>query len=129
MTDIRRVESTTPWTEKVGYSRAIRIGNEVRVGGTTGVTEDGIPVIGGPYAQAQQAIANIAHALSLAGATLEDVVQTRMYVTDISLWEEIGRAHGEAFGEVLTICTMVEVSGLIDPRLLVEIEAVAYAPA
>jgi enamine deaminase RidA (YjgF/YER057c/UK114 family) len=126
----RRVESTTPWTDHVGYSRAVRAGDLVFVSGTTSTGPDGeVRGLGDAYAQAREAIAGVATALSQIGLELDSVVRTRMFVTDISNWQEIGRAHREAFGEVLPATSMVEVSALIDPRLLVEVEAVAYAGA
>jgi enamine deaminase RidA (YjgF/YER057c/UK114 family) len=108
----------------VGYSRAVRVGPFVYVTGTTATTADGsIAGIDDMYVQAKQAIANIAAALEKAGSRLEHVVRTRMYVTDIARWEEVGRAHREAFGAIMPATTMVEVSQLIDARMLVEIEA------
>ena len=116
--------SAAPWEKIVGYSRAVRTGPFIVVTGSAAVGPDGKLVgEGDPYAQAKRCIEIIQEALESAGAGLGDVVRTRMFVTNIDQWEEIGRAHQEAFGDIMPATTMVEVSRLIDPRMLVEIEA------
>jgi enamine deaminase RidA (YjgF/YER057c/UK114 family) len=124
----RRVSSAAPWEAVVGYSRAVAAGDHVWVTGCPSIEGGEVVHTGDPYAQTVQAIRNIGWALEQFGASLEDVVRTRMFVTDISRWQEYGRAHGEAFGEILPATSMVEVSALIDLRMLVEVEAVAYRP-
>jgi enamine deaminase RidA (YjgF/YER057c/UK114 family) len=124
----RKVSSAAPWEPVVGYSRAVAAGDHVWVTGCTSLQDGEVVHEGDAYAQTRQAIRNVAWALDQLGASLGDVVRTRMFVTDIDRWEEVGRAHGEAFGDVMPATSMVEVSRLIDPRMLVEIEAVAYRP-
>jgi enamine deaminase RidA (YjgF/YER057c/UK114 family) len=122
--DRQNISSSAKWEDIVGYSRAVRVGTRVYVTGTTGIDEHGnIVGFDDGYAQAVQAIRNIERALKEAGATLANVVRTRMFVTDITRWQEYGRAHGEYFAEIRPCATMVEVRALIDPQMLIEIEA------
>jgi enamine deaminase RidA (YjgF/YER057c/UK114 family) len=130
MTQRRLVPAGTVWDAVVGYSRAVRIGPWVSVSGTTAAAEGGGAVGGDDIgAQTREALRRIAVALDQVGASIEDVVRTRMFVTDIERWAEVGRAHGEVFGTIRPATSMVEVSGLIDPALLVEIEADAVVGA
>jgi enamine deaminase RidA (YjgF/YER057c/UK114 family) len=120
----QKISSGAKWESIVGYSRAVKVGNRIYVTGTTSLGDDGELVgIGDAYQQAAQCIRNIEKALKRLGAGLEHVVRTRMFVTDISRWEEYGHAHGEFFRDVMPATTMVEVKALIDPRMLIEIEA------
>jgi enamine deaminase RidA (YjgF/YER057c/UK114 family) len=123
-----KVSSDTPWEPVVGYSRAVAAGDYVFVSGCTSVRGSEFVYEGDAYHQTLQAIANVSSALAQLGLDLSDVVRTRIFVTDIARWEEFGRAHGEAFGATRPATTMVEVRGLVDPRMLVEVEAVAYRP-
>lgn len=124
MRERQRYSSGAKWEAIVGYSRAVKVGSRIYVTGTTAIDENSeIVGIGDAYAQTVQTIKNIERALQALGASLENVVRTRMFVADIARWEEYGRAHGEFFGAIMPATTMVEVSKLIDPQMLIEIEA------
>jgi enamine deaminase RidA (YjgF/YER057c/UK114 family) len=126
---VTRIGSGAPWEGIVGYSRVVVRGDAAWVSGTTSVVDGVVRHPGDAAAQTRQALATIEEALDRAGFTLADVVRTRMFVTDISRWEEVGRAHGEVFGDVRPATSMVQVAGLIDPAMLVEIEADAVRGA
>ncbi len=123
---IRRLPSGAPWEPLIGYSRVVVAGPLIFVAGTTATVQGRVVGVGDAYAQTVQAFRNVETALASAGARLSDVVQTQMFVTDITRWEEVGRAHRELFGDVMPVTAMVGVAGLIDPDMLVEVQAVAY---
>jgi enamine deaminase RidA (YjgF/YER057c/UK114 family) len=125
----QNVSTGGPWEGKIGYSRAVRIGAHVSVSGSTAMTPSGLVGKGDPYAQAIQTFKTIEASLKQAGASLNDVVRTRIYMANIDQWQEVGRAHGEIFGNIRPATTMVEVKRLIDPEMLVEIEADAIISA
>jgi enamine deaminase RidA (YjgF/YER057c/UK114 family) len=124
----RIVPADSPYAPTVGYSRAVRVGPHVHVGGTAPIMPGGGPPPDGPYAQARRCLEIIVAALAKLGARPEHVVRTRVYVTSADDWEEVGRAHGEVFGEIRPASAMLVITGLLDPRFLVEIEADAYLP-
>jgi enamine deaminase RidA (YjgF/YER057c/UK114 family) len=127
--DVERHGTGTPWEPVVGYSRVVRAGPLVVVSGCTSTGADGRFVDGDAAAQARCCLANVVAALERVGAAPEDVVRTRIYVTDIADWEAVGRAHGDVFGEIRPATSLVQVAALIDPGMRVEIEAMAYSPA
>ncbi|AIQ49877.1 endoribonuclease L-PSP [Paenibacillus sp. FSL R7-0273] len=124
----KQVFTGSPWESSVGYCRALRIGDRIEVAGTTAMRNGEVAFAGNPYEQTKFILQTIEQALADLGAGMNHVVRTRMYVTDISKWEEYGRAHGEFFRDIQPVATMVEVKALIDPQLLIEIEAEAVAP-
>ena len=126
---IERHGSGGPWEPVVGYSRVVKAGPIVEVAGCTAVDAEG-NIVGGTsvYEQARHALANVLSALATVGAGPEDVIRTRLFITDISRWKDLGRAHGEVFGEIRPVSAMYGITALLDPRMLVEIEATAYIP-
>ncbi|RAV19232.1 RidA family protein [Paenibacillus contaminans] len=126
MLERKKAMSGAPWETIFGYCRALRVGNMVEVSGTTAMKDGEVVGAGDAYRQTKRILQIIEEALEEVGASMQDVTRTRIYVTDIKLWEQIAKAHKEAFGEIMPVASMVEVSALMDPRLLVEIEAQAY---
>jgi enamine deaminase RidA (YjgF/YER057c/UK114 family) len=128
--EVRRLASGAPWEPLIGYSRVVVAGPLIFVAGTTGTVDGRVVGVGDAYAQTIQAFRNVETALASAGAGLADVVQTQLFVTDIERWEDVGRAHRELFGDIRPVTAMVGVSALIDPEMLIEVQAIAYrAPA
>ena len=125
---VRRLPSGAPWEPVIGYSRVVVAGPLVFVAGTTATVDGRVDAVGDAYAQTVQAFRNVETALASVGATLADVVQTQMFVTDIGRWEDYGRAHGELFGDIKPVTAMLGVTALLDPDMLVEVTAVAYRP-
>jgi len=126
--EVRRLASGAPWEPLIGYSRVVVAGPLIFVAGTTGTVDGRVVGAGDAYAQTIQAFRNVETALASAGAGLADVVQTQLFVTDIGRWEEVGRAHRELFGDIRPVTAMVGVSALIDPEMLIEVQAIAYKP-
>jgi len=126
--DVRRLASGAPWEPLIGYSRVVVAGPLIFVAGTTGTVDGRVVGVGDAYAQTMQAFRNVETALASAGAGLADVVQTQLFVTDIGRWVEVGRAHRELFGDIRPVTAMVGVSALIDPEMLIEVQAIAYKP-
>jgi enamine deaminase RidA (YjgF/YER057c/UK114 family) len=126
--EIRRLPSGAPWEPVIGYSRTVFAGPFIFVAGTTGTVDGRVVGVGDAYAQTLQAFRNVEAALATAGAGLADVVQTQLFVTDIGRWEEVGRAHRELFGDIRPVTAMVGIAALIDPDMLIEVQAVAYMP-
>jgi enamine deaminase RidA (YjgF/YER057c/UK114 family) len=123
VTERKSVPAASPWASSVGYSRAVRVGNQIHVSGTAAVMPDGEPPPSDAYAQARRCLEIIVSALEELGARAEDVVRTRVYITAVEHWEGVGKAHGEVFGEIQPASAMLVITGLLDPRFLVEIEA------
>lgn len=121
----QNINTNAPWERKVGYSRAVRVGNVIEISGTVAIRDNEVVGTDNPYLQAKRILEIISNVLIEAGADIKNVVRTRIYVTDIKNWEEVGRAHGEVFSNIMPATSMVEVSQLIDPDFLVEIEATA----